>query len=322
MLTREGLRITLDGPPDPAAVSNETVIITMEIPYVSGGQANPLVREALILRGQVSVDPADANTIVWRFVEQGAVGPAVVEGPTLGHIAMPVGPTATAPQGSFVLRVTLKGHVIWSQTGNGTRFLDGQTFGRPVMDTNNQAHTSLIFPSGDGARASDFESWFYIGGRTQRTPLQVQTITFKRVLAGVGEQISSAGVITLPRDPAQLVRFKAGEQMNVIEVVFNRDLQHEGVFDTGQPQSLLFELMSPDGNAFRRHGELEVKGNLARFIARDPNRWDQPGDYRLTVFGEDAQTGPAFLAANDNTRLDGDFDNQAGGNLVLAVKAL
>ena len=226
LLTREGLRITLDGPPDPAAVSNETVIVTMEIPYVSGGQANPLVREALIVRGQVGVDPADANTIVWRFVEQGAVGPAVVEGPTLGHIAMPVGPTATAPQGSFVLRVTLKGHVIWSQTGNGTRFLDGQTFGRPVMDTNNQAHTSLIFPSGDGARASDFESWFYIGGRTQRTPLQVQTITFKRVLAGAGEQISSAGVITLPRDPAQLVRFKAGEQMNVIEVVFNRDLQH------------------------------------------------------------------------------------------------
>ena len=93
--------------------------------------------------------------------------------------------------------------------------------------------------------------------------------------------------------------FKAGEQTNVIEVTFNRDLQPEGVFDTGQPQSLLFELMSPDGNTFRRHGELEVKGNLARFIARDPNRWEQPGDYRLTVFGDDAQTGPAFLAADD-----------------------
>ena len=138
------------------------------------------------------------NTIVWRFVEQGAVGPAVVEGPTLGHIAMPVGPTATAPQGSFVLRVTLKGHVIWSQAGNQTRFLDGQAFGQPVVDTNNQAHTALIFPSGDGARASDFESWFYIGGRTQRTPLQVQTITFKRVVAGAGEQISSAGRHHLP----------------------------------------------------------------------------------------------------------------------------
>ena len=35
-----------------------------------------------------------------------------------------------------------------------------------------------------------------------------------------------------------------------------------------------------------------------------------------------AQSGPAFLAADDNTRLDGDFDSQAGGNLVLLVKAL
>ena len=321
LLTRDGLRITLDGPPDPAAVSNETVIVTMEIPYVSGGTANPLVREALIVRGQVGVDPADANTIVWRFVEQGAVGPAVVEGPTLGHIAMPVGPTATAPQGSFVLRVTLKGHVIWSRAGNRTRFLDGQAFGQSIVDTNNQAHTALIFPSGDGARASDFESWFYIGGRAQRTPLQIQTITFKRVVAGAGEQISSAGVIAFPRDPAQLVRFKAGEQMNVIEVVFNRAVQPEGAFKTGDPQGLLLELISPNG-AFRRAGDTEVKGNLARFIARDPNRWDQPGDYRLTVFGDDAPTGPAFVAADDGTRLDGDFDSQAGGNLVLPVKAL
>ena len=148
-----------------------------------------------------------------------------------------------------------------------------------------------------------------------------QTVTFKRVSAA-GEQISSAGLITFPRDPAQPVKSKAGELMNVIEVIFNREVQPEGVFDSGQPQSLLFELMSPDGNAPRRHGEPEVKGNLARVIARDPNRWEEPGDYRLTVFGDDAQTGPAFLAADDNTRLDGDFDSQAGGNLVLAVKAL
>jgi hypothetical protein len=35
-----------------------------------------------------------------------------------------------------------------------------------------------------------------------------------------------------------------------------------------------------------------------------------------------AQSGPAFLADDDNTRLDGDFDSQAGGNLVLLIKAL
>lgn len=317
-----GLRITLNGPPDPASVGNETVIVTLEIPYVSGGVANPGIRQAVRPIGQVGVDPADPNTIVWRFVEANVGGGTVVEGPTFGHIAMPIAPTATAPQGSFVLRVTLKGHVIWSQAGNQKRFLDGKAFGQPVVDANNQAHTALIFPSGDGARASDFESWFYIGGRAQRAPLQVQTVTFKRVVAGAGEQISSAGVISFPRDPAQLVRFKAGELMNVIEVVFNRAVQPEGVFKTGDAQGMLFELISADGSLARRAGNLEVKGALARFIAQDPNVWQQPGDYRLTVFGDDAQTGPAFLAADDNTRLDGNFDSQPGGNLVLPVKAL
>ena len=317
-----GLRITLDGPPDPASISNESVIVTIELPYTSGNQTNPLFRQPVVVLGQVGVDPTDPNTVVWRYVEQATVG-GIVAGPGLiGPIVRPRIPTAAAPAGSVLLRVTLKGHVIWSQAANPTRFLDGQAFGQPVVAADNQAHTALILPSGDGARASDFESWLYIGGRKQRTPLQVQTITFKRVAAGAGEQISSAGVITFPRDPAQPVKFKAGELMNVIEVIFNRDLQPEGAFDTGQPQSLLFELMSPDGNASRRHGELEVKGNLARFIARDPNRWEEPGDYQLTVFGDDAQTGPAFVAADDGTPLDGDFDNQAGGHLVLLVKAL
>ena len=37
-----GLRITLDGPPDPASISNETVIVTVETAVHRGGQANPL----------------------------------------------------------------------------------------------------------------------------------------------------------------------------------------------------------------------------------------------------------------------------------------
>ena len=244
----------------------------------------------------------------------------MVEGPTLGHNAMPIAPAAAAPPGSFVLRVTLKGHVIWSKAGNQSRFLDGQAFGLPAVDANNQAHTALIFPSGDGARASDFESWFYFGGRQRRAPLQVQSVTFKNVTAA-GERVSSAGVITFPRDPAQPVRFKAGEQMNAIEVIFNRAVQPEGSFKTGDPQSLLFEFISPNG-ALRRAGNLEVKGNLARFIARDPSTWQQPGDYQLTIFGDDTHTGPAFLASDDNTRLDGNFDSQEGGNLALLVNAL
>ena len=318
-----GLRITLDGPPDPASISNESVIVTIELPYTSGDQTNPLFRQPVVVLGQVGVDPADPTTIVWRYVEQATGGGGnIAVGPTIGHLVLPRIPRAVVARSAILVRVTLKGRVIWSQADNPPRFLDGQAFGRPVVEVEtNRTRTALILPSGDAARASDFESWLYLGRPTRAAPLQVETISFKRVTTA-GEQVNSAGVITFPRDPAQPVVFKAGERTNIIEVTFSRDLQPEGVFDTGQPQSLLFELMSPDGNALRRHGELEVKGNLARFIARDPEIWREPGDYRLTVFGDDAQTGPAFLAADDNTPLDGDFDNQSGGHMVLLVKAL
>ena len=317
-----GLRITLDGPPDPASISNETVVVMIDLPYTSGDQTNPLFRQPVAVLGQVGVDPADPTTIVWRYVEQATGGGGnVAVGPAIGHLVLPRIPREVVARNALPVRVTLKGHVIWSQAGNPPRYLDGQAFGRPVVDANNRAHTSLIFPSGDGARASDFESWLYIGTQKRAAPLQVETISFKRIVAGAGEQVNSAGVITFPHDPAQPVVFKGGERTNIIEVTFNRNLQPEGVFDTGQPQSLLFELMSPDGNTFRRHGELEVKGNLARFTARDPEIWRDPGDYRLTVFGDDAQTGPAFRAADDDTPLDGNFDNQAGGNLTLLVQA-
>ena len=308
-----GLRITLNGPPAPTSISNETVIVTIELPYTSGDQANPLFRQQVAVLGQVGVDPADPNTILWRYVEQATGGGNIAVGPSIGDIVRPRIPRAVAARSAILVRVALKGHVIWSQAGNAPRFLDGQAFGRPVDEAEtNRTRTALSFPSGDGERASDFESWLYIGGQAQRTPLQVQTITFKRVTTA-GEQVNSAGVITFHRDPAQPVVFKAGERTNIIEITFNRDLQPEGVFDTGQPQSLLFDLLSPDGNASRRHGELEVKGNLARFVARDPEIWREPGDDQLTVFGDDAQTGPAFRAADDGSTLDGNFTARRAG---------
>jgi hypothetical protein len=322
ILREEGLRITLDAAPDPASVSSETVIVTAEIPYVSNGQESAALRQAVIVAGQAGVDLADPNTIVWRPGGQDAGGGAIAGPGLIGLIVRPLVPADAAPAGSTLLRVALKGRVIWGQAGSPRRFLDGQAFGQPVADTDGQAHTALIFPSGDGVRASDFESWLYIGGRQQRAPLQVRTITFKRVVAGGGEQPTSAGVVTFPRDPAEPVRFKAGEVARIIEITFNREVRPEGTFDTGQPQGLLFELMSPDGRGFRRHGQLEVKGNLARFNARDPDVWREQGDYRLTVFGGDTQIGPSFVAASDGARLDGNFDGQDGGDLVLTVNLL
>ena len=130
-----GLRITLDGAPDPASISNETVIVTIELPYTSGDQANPLFRQQVAVLGQVGVDPADPNTIVWRYVEQATGGGGLIAvRPPIGDIVRPRIPRAAAARGAILVHVALKGHVIWSQAGNAPRFLDGQAFGRPVVE--------------------------------------------------------------------------------------------------------------------------------------------------------------------------------------------
>ena len=96
-----GLRITLDGPPDPASISNETVVVTIELPYTSGDQTNPLFRQPVAVLGQVGVDPADPNTIVWRYVEQATGGGGnVAEGPTIGHLVCRASPPPRPRQGA------------------------------------------------------------------------------------------------------------------------------------------------------------------------------------------------------------------------------
>ncbi len=57
-------------------------------------------------------------------------------------------------------RVTLKGRTIRDTAGQ--MYLDGQCFGTSATRGDGTARTDLVRPSGNNAKASDFESWFYI----------------------------------------------------------------------------------------------------------------------------------------------------------------
>ncbi len=52
--------------------------------------------------------------------------------------------------------------MIWADIDGRRRYLDGQTFGTSSTRQDDTHRTDLIFPSGAGVRASDFESWFYL----------------------------------------------------------------------------------------------------------------------------------------------------------------
>ena len=62
------------------------------------------------------------------------------------------------------VRVKVPGRALFSTDANGNQiYLDGQSFGTPATRADGvTARIDLQLPSGDGARASDFESWFYL----------------------------------------------------------------------------------------------------------------------------------------------------------------
>lgn len=143
---KEGLRITLDADPDKLSVSSATMIVTVEPTLPGDGES------AFIMSGHITVE---SNIIHWHWgrEEEGAL-PEI-----LGKLDIFFRGHRYRPR----VRVTLRGHHIWSRQDDHILYLDGQTFGFPALREDGQtALSAIILPSGIGAKASDFESWFYL----------------------------------------------------------------------------------------------------------------------------------------------------------------
>jgi hypothetical protein len=319
---QSGLRITLDAPPDAPSVGDASVIVTAEVPYRPAGSTTNSTQfnQTVILNGTSGVDSADPRVIVWQLTQQGirtfnsAVAAAPPASTTRSRRATAAAPAAIAPARSTRVRVTIKGHVIWGDAGQNRLYLDGQAFGRPGTRTgDNTPCTALAFPTGSSVRASDFESWFYIGGEQRQTALQVNHIRFVSVTAAAGDH--PIADVDLPT--TQQLAFSAGNQLNAIDITFSRAVQPDGFNPNGKPQSVRLAFLSGDQEKGRALGDLSLNGNVARFLLREPsalniNRW------RLTVLGSDvANQGPGVRAADDGSSLDGNFDSQTGDDFVL-----
>lgn len=134
----QGLQVALDGPPEPNSLTSSTMIVTLEAQV---GQTGLLISE--IVGGNPSVS-SGSNLITWT-------PPKAFEAPALANAVQ------------LRVRVTLKGHFIWTRSGSQLVYLDGQAFGQPDgKRADGSAMTSLVLPSGAGVRASDFESWFFL----------------------------------------------------------------------------------------------------------------------------------------------------------------
>ncbi len=359
LLTDPGLRITLDAAPEPASVSNDSLLVTLDFPFNTGNTTVPNIRQRLVILGStVGVDPNDPRTIVWQFREanvgttNGGAQPPTTGGtaqpPTGGTAQPPAGTPTTPPIGIFHppifgglnpgilnpaivveravapaqsqlrLNVTLRGSFIWRAEGRKRIYLDGETLGVPVTDPGSQqVRTGLDLPSGDGRRASDFESWFFLGtGRPAPQPLQVAAVTFRTTFGAAPRDVVTVKEFTT--DPAKFQPIQSKDAVNVLDLQFNRAVNPEGDFASDAPAPVFVEFLGPNGR--RCFGDLTVKGTRALFTARQPEVFKQPGDYRLTVFAATGNGGIGVTAQDDGSALDGDFDGQPGTNFFLMFR--
>jgi hypothetical protein len=382
LIADPGLRITLDAAPDPASVSNDSVLVTYDYPFTLANTTPPNIKQRLVALGSsVGLDPNDPKTIVWRYQETSATtgtaggaqpapaggtqppatgAPAPTTGgtqPSTGGAQPSTGGTTQPPAGGVVatpgggifhpplfggvintnplvtrdvatlsvvvqlqirLNVTLRGSFIWRNEQQKRMYLDGQALGVPAMDPgSNQARTDLDLPSGDGRRASDFESWMFLGTpRPQAQSLQVVAVTFRSTIGAAPHDVLTVKQFTT--DPAKFQPLQGSDSVNAISIQFNRAVKPEGTFTSDAPAPVLVEMLGPNGK--RCIGDLTVKGDRADFIARSPEVYKQPGDYRLTVFADAASGVVTVTAQDDGSALDGNMDGQPGTNFFLMFR--
>jgi hypothetical protein len=156
-LNREGLIVFMSDKIDPITVTSSTFIVTAEVPdqYTPPGANVPPFpsRRSVILNGLV--EPGAGNT-EFRFRPQPELVPAMVIGwmeadVRLFHARLP----------GIRCRVVLKGNFI--SGGDNAPQLDGNAFGFPVaLAVNLGPFVAIRFPTGDGIKGGDFESWFWL----------------------------------------------------------------------------------------------------------------------------------------------------------------
>jgi hypothetical protein len=300
----EGLRVRLDAPPAPASIDNDSILVTVDFPYLEQGDDLPNSRERVILLGQTGVDPNDARTIVWRWIP-----PANLTGLGVNRLSTRV---LVAPI-EYRVNVTLRGRVIWQQTGRDLIHLDGQAFAQPDIDpVTKNVRADLVLPSGAGVRASDFESWFFLRNeRPQLDSLRVAKLDLLRLISGQPVQVVRS-ISEFPLDPDNPIRLGPNDAFNRIRVTFTRSIQPEGEFGNDRTPARL-EITPLRGNVTTVVARVTVKGDLLELQPNIPEIISAPGTYRLTIVSSN-ESDVGIRAADDGSALDGDFDGEAGAS--------
>lgn len=179
-LAGNGLQVFLDGAPDPQLAESlgSVMSVTLEVPVQVSAEPPVLVPQNLILDGEVGF--ASPATLQWKPAATGQLSNLIANVLVKQQIA------------SARMRVVIKGAALWSDAGGSRAYLDGQALGRPGLGSR-RSRVDLALPSGDGRRASDFESWFFLQVELPKPKIASLVLGQTAVIGGT----AVAGTVTL-----------------------------------------------------------------------------------------------------------------------------
>jgi Family of unknown function (DUF6519)/Bacterial Ig-like domain (group 2) len=182
-LRANGLQIFFDGPvtPPPGDAVQAVVSVTMDAPVPlktinPAADATAQMNLSLPLNSDLSFP--NPSTMLWKHG---------VEFDNLTAFLV------TEQVQRVRLRVHLDGAAIWSDQTNARLYLDGRTLGQGGFRADNSPRIDLAFPSGEGRRSSDFDSWFYM--QLQLPPATLIALAINPPLVNAGA--AATGTVTL-----------------------------------------------------------------------------------------------------------------------------
>ncbi len=111
-------------------------------------------------------------------------------------------------------RVRLLGRAIFSGSGGNQLFLDGQSYGQAALRADGTTpRIDLQLPSGNGDKASDFESWFYVAPTLVLSSLTVNYPALT-VVINANNQVTGVTASGAPGVPPQPVQPQATLRVN------------------------------------------------------------------------------------------------------------
>jgi len=201
-LQSSGLQIFFDGPvdapPGDSGAAIMSVLLDTPAPLKTiNPTADPaaMIRLSVPLTGDVSLP--SPNVLSWTPTQGG------------GELANLAAFLISENIERVRLRVCLRGSMLWSEQGGQNLYVDGRVSGKSGFRADGTPRIDLTFPSGDGRRSSDFESWLYL--QLQIPPPKLTEVKLDNLVVNAGGQVTGTVLIDRPAQMEQAITLTASD---------------------------------------------------------------------------------------------------------------